>query len=91
MLIWIRPNESFTKSHHFQFHLLTGSRITLTNAALEFHRIEFIEHNQSRITTDVVIHLISNSTLILNVNISLLFDLLFIDLSILLSRIIYSK
>ena len=69
MLIWIRPDESFNESNFFQFNLLTGSQITLTNATLNFHKIEFIEHNQFRKTIDFVIHLISNSTLILNVNI----------------------
>jgi len=70
LLICIRPDDSFKESNYFQFNLLVGAAIKLTDATLSLSKIEFIEHDLSRLASEPVIHLSSNSTLLLNVNIS---------------------
>jgi len=70
LLICIRPDDLFKESNYFQFNLLVGAAIILTDATLSLSKIEFVEHNLSRIMGEPVIHLISNSSLLFNVNIS---------------------
>jgi len=89
LLICIRPDDSFKESNYFQFNLLVGAAITLTDATLNISKIEFIEHNLARLEVESVILLISNSTLLLNVNIFLRAP--FISFSIFLYRTLFTK
>ena len=88
LLICIRPDDSYKESSYFQFNLLVGAAIKLTDATLNFSKIEFIENNLLKPFNEPVIHLISNSSLLLNVNI--FFDSIFYSVQhILLQNIIY--